>query len=170
MSDMEDELLGDLNSYQLGSVRNVLIDRLKMILTQCQPYPGDGMPIDPTYRGNEPWFIVKTQDFEMYSIYDQVQGFDTHIHITHLHWSTFSVGKWFAEVCARQNSFPYSWEHAHQWLASWTWGETTMGEVLKQQAEVMLHLGAPYANEVDNMLSTKNQFKVTYNIAAIEWF
>ena len=32
MSNMEDESLGDLNSYQFGSVGNVLIDRLKMVL------------------------------------------------------------------------------------------------------------------------------------------
>ena len=67
---------------------------------QCQPYPGDGMPIDPTYRGNEPQFVIKTQNCEMYSIYDQVQGFDVHICIACLRWSTFSVGKWFSEVCA----------------------------------------------------------------------
>ena len=36
MSNMEDESLGDLNSYQFGSVGNVLIDRLKMVLMQCQ--------------------------------------------------------------------------------------------------------------------------------------
>ena len=46
----------------------------------------------------------------------------------------------------------------------------TMGEVLEQQAEVVLHLRAPYANKVDNTLSTENQFKVTYNIAAIKRF
>ena len=42
-------------------------------------------------------------DFGMFMIYDHIQGFNTHIHITCLWWSTFLIGRWFAELCARQN-------------------------------------------------------------------
>ena len=52
----------------------------------------------------------------MFLIYDWVQGFEAYIHITRLCWHTFSIGKWFAEHCARQNGFPYPWEYAHCWL------------------------------------------------------
>ena len=166
----DDNLLGNLDNYHLSSVGEVLIDRLNTVLTQCQPYPGDDLPVDPTYKEGEPWFIIENQDFEMYSIYDWVQGFDAHLHVTCLHWSIFSVRKWFAELCARQNGFPYPWEYAYCWLGSRIWKETTMGEVLEWQAETILHLGAPYDNEEDVAFSTEDQFEVTYNVAEIERF
>ena len=66
----DDNLLGNLDNYHLGSVGEVLIDRLNTVLTQCQPYPGDDLPVDLTYKEGEPQFIIENQDFEMYSIYD----------------------------------------------------------------------------------------------------
>ena len=53
-----------------------------MLLTCCQLYPGDGTPIDPTYRPGDQRFIVERQDFHMYLIYDRVQGFEAHLHST----------------------------------------------------------------------------------------
>ena len=105
---------------------------------------------------NEPRFIVKSQDFNMYSIYNCIQGFDTHIHLAQLHWSAFSVGRWLAELCAQQNGFLSPGEHACQWLSSQTWKDMTMGEVLEQQAETVLHLGAPYNNKEDNAASMED--------------
>ena len=72
------------------------------------------------------------------------------------------------ELFARQNGFSYPWEHAYCWLGSQIWKETTMGKVLEQQAEAILHLGAPYNNEEDVAFSTEDRFEVTYNVAKIE--
>lgn len=164
--------MGDLEDYYLGSVGDVLVHQMIAVLTQCQPYPGDSPTVDPTvdsiFQPDEPQFVMEHLDFDMFVIYDHIQGFDAHIHLSHLHWSTFLVGKWFAELCARHNRFPYPWEHAHCWLSSWSWKDTTMGKVLKWQAEAVLHLGAPYPNEEDNQGSTKGQFEVTYNLTEIK--
>ena len=70
----EDELLGNLDNDQLGSVGDALIHQLKAILMRCQLYPGDDHPVDPTYQEDKPRFIVESQDFDMYLIYDRVQG------------------------------------------------------------------------------------------------
>ena len=57
-------------------------------------------------------------DFDIFMIYDRVQGFDTHIHITHLQWSTFLIGRWFAKLCARQNGYLDPGESTQHWLGS----------------------------------------------------
>ena len=106
----------------------------------------------------------------MYLIYDWVQGFEVHVHSMQLQWSNFSIGKLFAEQCARQNRFPMPWEYAQCWLSTQVWRETTMGEVLEQQAAAILHLGVLYNNEVDTTISTDDHFEVKYNLAEMHQF
>ena len=105
----------------------------------------------------------------MFMIYDCIQGFNIHIHITCLWWSTFLIGRWFAKLCARQNGYLDPGESTQCWLGSQMWKNTTMDKVLERQAESVLHLGAPYPNE-DSVFSTEDWFKVTYNVATIEQF
>ena len=76
---------GDLNKldeHNLGTMGEVLVQRAQTVLMHCQPYPGDGTPINSTYRLGDQQFVVEQQDFHMYLIYDQVQDFEAHLHST----------------------------------------------------------------------------------------
>lgn len=41
---------------------NALIERIQTVLTQHQPYPGDGKPIDASFRMGNPCFFIERQD------------------------------------------------------------------------------------------------------------
>ena len=76
--DSEDIYLSNLTECYLGSVGDALINQAKAVLTHCQPYPSDSTPVDPTYKPGCPQFIIDPQDFDMFIIYDRVQGFEAH--------------------------------------------------------------------------------------------
>jgi len=76
---------------------------------QCQPFPGDGPPVDSLYEMGDPRFVVGRQDRGLFCIYDRVQGFETYIHEARLHWDFFSIGKWFAERCAENSELEEPW-------------------------------------------------------------
>ena len=88
---------------------------LKEILTEYQPFPGDGYPIDPTLRKGDPRFVVNPTKHDLLRIYDRVQGFDSHLHIPLILSKEFSVGKWYAEQCAFNSDIPRPWKVAHEW-------------------------------------------------------
>ena len=69
------------------------------VLTRCQPYPGDGVPIDPTFVQGYVRYIITCQDCDTIIIYDRVQGFDTFVPPCLLSMSSFPFGKWYAERC-----------------------------------------------------------------------
>lgn len=81
-----------------------LATRLERVLSECQPYPGDGPAVDRRYQKGDRRFIVKKEYHDLYQIYDRVQGFEAYIHETYLRWDKFSVGKWYAERCAHTAS------------------------------------------------------------------
>ena len=92
-----------------------LVDRLAEVLTLCQPFPEDGQTIDPTYLKGQPRFVIKPTMYELIQIYDRVQGFETHIHVSRLHDPDFMVGRWYAEQCACNQGMKRPWEVARQW-------------------------------------------------------
>ena len=104
-----------------------LAEQIKLVLTQCQPYLGDGEPVDPSYEVGEQRFIVERQDRGLFCVYDRVQGFEADIHVSRLYWDFFSIGKWFAEKCAENSNLSMPWICAHEWLLSRKWEDTTMG-------------------------------------------
>jgi hypothetical protein len=108
-----------------------IIEQIKCILTCCQPFPGDGVPVDMSYRIGEPRFIVERQDRGLFCIYDRVQGFETDIHEDRLQWGLFSIGRWFAERCAENMGLHAPWDRAHRWVSTKRWEETLMGPPLR---------------------------------------
>lgn len=89
-----------------------LIEQIQVVLTRCQPYPGDGEPVDPTYFPRQPRFLIEKQDRDFICIYDRIQGFEADIHETRAQWGLFSIGKLFAERCAMNSSLQAPWNHA----------------------------------------------------------
>jgi RNase H-like domain found in reverse transcriptase/Reverse transcriptase (RNA-dependent DNA polymerase)/Integrase zinc binding domain/Retroviral aspartyl protease/Zinc knuckle len=106
---------------------DVLMVRLAEVLSNCQPFPGDGPAVDPTYCDGDDRFVIARKSLDVLEVYDRVQGFEAHIAITHLQWERFSVGKWFAERCAFNSSLPRPWVMANDWLKSRNGIRTTMG-------------------------------------------
>jgi hypothetical protein len=96
------------------------------VLTGCQPFPGDGPAVDPTYREGEKRFIITPIEPEILEIYDRVQGFETHVSVTYLLQENFSVGRWFAERCAVNKNMPQPWRIAQEWFEARRGTRTTL--------------------------------------------
>ena len=60
--------------------------------------------------------MIKPTIYELIQIYDRVQGFETHIHVSRLHDPDFMVGRWYAEQCACNQGMKRPWEVARQWV------------------------------------------------------
>jgi Retroviral aspartyl protease len=86
------------------------------VLSGCQPFPGDGLAVDPTYHDGDRRFVITPTDPEIIEVYDQVQGFETHISVNYLLQEDFSVGRWFAEQCAVNMNMPQPWKVAQEWF------------------------------------------------------
>ena len=86
-------------------------------LTACQPFPGDDCrpAIDPTYIRGQPRFKIELAKYELILIYDRIQGFDIHIHISRLQDPEFEVGRWYAEQCAFIQGMDRPWQVARRW-------------------------------------------------------
>ena len=73
LSDDEDEEvnepLEDLFS-SLGEDKSLYIEQITKVLTQCQPFPGDGKPLDLLYEEGDQRFIIECQNRGLYCIYD----------------------------------------------------------------------------------------------------
>jgi hypothetical protein len=104
-----------------------LIEQIQKVLTRCQPFPGDGRPVDSSYCPEDQRFIVERRERRFYCIYDRVQGFETDIHETRLNWWFFSIGKWFAERCAVNSGLYTPWNYSYQWMLARKWEKTIIG-------------------------------------------
>jgi hypothetical protein len=91
------------------------VARLEQVLTKCQPFPGDGHAVDPTFVAGESRFIMKRMDHGLLEVYDRVQGFEAHIHLSRLQEPGFVVGRWYAEQCAFNSEFEKPWDVAVRW-------------------------------------------------------
>ena len=100
---------------------------MQAVLTACQPFPGDGPPVDPSYRRGDQRFEIEDEGSNTYCIYDRVQGFESRIHTRRLRWKFFSIGKWFAERCASFSGLDSCWIQAHHWLLNKDWNTTIIG-------------------------------------------
>jgi hypothetical protein len=47
-----------------------LTEQIQMVLTKCQPFPGDGEPVDPTYCPGDQRFLIEKQGRGLICIYD----------------------------------------------------------------------------------------------------
>ena len=113
----------------------ILVERIKTVLTQCQPFPGDGPPIDISYKEGDQRFAIELRARGLYCVYDRVQGFEADIHVARLRWEFFSIGKWYAERCAANAQLDEPWICAHQWLLTREWEDTVMGLTSDSQSQ-----------------------------------
>ena len=135
LSDEEDDGDTGLNGFENlwdTSVKpeeeeNGMIERIQKVLTDCQPYPGDGRPVDHSYYPEAQRFIIERQRRGFYCIYDRVQGFETDIHETRVNWWFFSIGQWFAERCAVNSGLYAPWNYSYQWMLARKWEDTIIG-------------------------------------------
>ena len=88
---------------------------LAEMLTESQPFPGDGEPIDPSFKEGDQRFVVGQAKYGLVSIYDRVQGFDAHLRFSVIVSPGFSVGRWYAEQCAFNSEMPEPWLVAQRW-------------------------------------------------------
>ena len=63
------EQLEDLFS-SLGEDKSLYIEQITKVLTQCQPFPGNGKPLDPLYEEGNQQFIIECWNRGLYCIYD----------------------------------------------------------------------------------------------------
>lgn len=122
------EIVDPLTSPSLEATETIA-SSLERVLERCQPFPGDGLAVDPNYVVGDPRFIIDRLDVDTLEIYDRVQGFETHVRISIVEWSRFSIGKWYAERCAANSSLPEPWKCAHQWIIAREWKHTTIQSV-----------------------------------------
>ena len=85
------------------------------MLTACQPFPGDGPPVDPSYVKGEHQFLIIRIDHGLLSVYDRVQGFDSSLHPDLLKDPDFVVVRWYAEQCTYNSGLTSPWEVALKW-------------------------------------------------------
>jgi hypothetical protein len=113
---------------------NVFADRLKEVLTNCQPYPGDDRPdLIDTYTLSS-CFNVFSHEGDLLTICNNRQNFNLYLHMSRICLSCFSIRKWYAEQCARQLQDPYQWETVHQWLMLDLKRDHCIGEALEKRA------------------------------------
>jgi hypothetical protein len=143
-----DELENDPESGLLetpsGFFSDVFAERIKAVLTRCQPFPGDDGSENLLRALNEPGFIVTRQKQELYCIYDRIRRFESYIHVSRLRWEFFSIGKWFAERCAAIGELSDPWYQAHRWLVSQRYADDLIGRALEERAEEALRYGISY--------------------------
>lgn len=126
--DCEEESMED--SLHLEDLpEEILVVRLAEALTNCQPFPGDGPAVDPTYVQSESRFVFQRHrpvSLNIVEIYDRVQGFETHISLDVLRDESFRPGVWFAERCAYNQNLNQPWREAQIWAEARSVSRTTM--------------------------------------------
>jgi protein associated with RNAse G/E len=158
-----DSSLGDLTGYELGKVGDILAWKVREVLTHCQPFPDDEIEALPSEFFNEkPRFeVTRGEEFpndDMYTISDHFHGIIASIHIARLRHDTFSIGKWYAEICAKGTDHRSS--VVREWMRLREYHETTMGAVREQHAAHILEMACPFAFEDDDVDRMNKRFDV----------
>jgi hypothetical protein len=127
---------GDLTGYELGKVGDILAWKVQQVLTHCQPFPEDENEALPKefFHGKPRFEVTRGEEFphdDLYTISDHFRGIITSIHIARLRHDTFSIGKWYAEICAMKGK-----DHqpliVREWMHKREYHETIMGTVREQ--------------------------------------
>lgn len=82
----------------------------------------------------------------------------------------FSIGRWYAEQCAREAEYSFPGEIAQQWLSTRQYHETIMGTPLQDRAADILSLCSPYLDEVDPDDDPEPRFEVENHVSDINNF
>ena len=148
--------LGDLTGYELGKVGDILAWKAREVLTRCQPFPDDETEALPKefFDGTPRFKVTRGEEFpddDMYIIIDHFRGIIAFIHIAHLRDNTFSIGKWYAEICAKQEGDD-SPSVVHNWMQQREHHETIMGAVREQYTADILEMAFAFEdNDIDRM-------------------
>jgi protein associated with RNAse G/E len=164
VSDDSGSSLGDLTGYELGKVGDILAWKAKLVLISCQPFPGDeaeALPME--FPNGKPRFEVtrglEFPDDDMYIINDHARGIVTAIHIARLRHDTFSIGKWYAEICARKD-IDHRPALVQDWMQQREYYETIMGNVREQYTAHLLEMACPFAHEDDDVDRPDERFDI----------
>jgi hypothetical protein len=87
-----------------GTMGNAFAERLKNVLTNCQPYPGDSKSKTDISVSR---FLILVPEKDLFTIHDNKRGMNSYLHLSRVRLSQFSVEKWYAEQCVRQLQDPY---------------------------------------------------------------
>jgi hypothetical protein len=149
--------------WDLRFMGNVFTKRLKEVLANCQPYPGDDRPnLINTYPLSS-HFIIFCHEGDLLTICDNKRNFNLYLHMSQICLDCFSIGKWYAKRCMHQLQDPYQWKMAHQWLMFNLKRDHCIGEALEKRATQLLEIGAPYSKESD-LDKMKKRFNISLNI------
>ena len=156
--------LGDLTGYELGKVGDIFAWKVQQVLTDCQPFPGDeieALPIE--FLNGKPRFeVTREEEFpndDMYTISDHSRGIIASIHIARLRHDTFSIGKWYAEICAKQEG-DHRPSVVRNWMQQHEYHETIIGAVREQYTAHILEMACPFAYEDDDVDRMDKRFDV----------
>ena len=157
-------LLGDLTGYELGKVGDIFAWKVHEVLTHCQPFPDDDTEALPSefFDGKPRFEVIQGKEFpddDMYTISDHYQGIIASIHIACLRHDTFSIGKWYAEICARKGADNRP-SVVQKWMQQQEYHETIMGTVWEQYTAHLLEMACPFAFEDDDVDRMDKQFDV----------
>ena len=159
---------------RLGDMGDTYSMQIKSILNRCQPFPGDEedgwATLEPV---DGPRFIVTKYEqcgLGMYKITDNKQGIEAHIVDAHLRYDMFSLGCWYATICAKKMGEPWPGSVAQLWLMSRPYNKTIMGTVVENRMEGVLSLCEPYISENEPRIDAPPRFEVSYDIRDINTF
>ena len=159
---------------RLGDMGDVYSMQIKLILNRCQPFPGDeedGWATREPVDG--PRFIVTRYEqcgLWMHKIVDNKRGIEAHIVNTRLRYDMFSLGRWYATICAKKMGEPWPGSTAQLWLRERPYHETIMGTVIENRMKRALMLCEPYVGENEPGINDPDRFEVFYNIKDINTF
>ncbi|KAJ3499851.1 hypothetical protein NLJ89_g10053 [Agrocybe chaxingu] len=134
----------DLDVFQLGRVGDTLACRLREVLRECQPFPGDELV------GREPLgkrFHVRRDEDNFYEVYDAHRGFEAWVHESRVKNERFPIAQWYAEQCAKDAGYAHPDKIAMDWVCDRTRSPTTTGTCLQRRVRNLLEVGAPYEFE-----------------------
>jgi hypothetical protein len=159
--------LGDLTGYELGKVGDILAWKVREVLTHCQPFPDDETEALPSefFDGKPRFEVTRGEEFpddDMYTISDHFRGIIASIHIAHLRHDTFSIGKWYAEICAKKGG-DHRPSVVQEWMQQREYHETIMGAVREQYTAHLLEMACPFAFEDDDIDRLDKRFDVRIN-------
>ena len=157
-----------------GDMTDVYSCQIKLILNRCQPYPGD---VDDEWGTLQP---VDGPRFDLtrynrsgqwvYKIVDHKRGIEAHIVDVRLRYDMFSLGRWYATICAKKMGDPMPGLAAQLWLSTQPYYKTIMGSAIENRIEFLLNLCAPYVGENEPDIDAPPRFEVSCNVVDINNF
>ena len=81
----------------LHAIIESITQRITEVLTKNQPFPGDERAMEPMLEDGISRFAIELIQHDLVQIYDRVQGFDVHLHLSLAQSTEFAIERWYAE-------------------------------------------------------------------------